>query len=274
MKIKYLGTGAFEGVPAIFCNCDTCRKSRELGGRNIRTRSQAIINDELLLDFGPDTFSHILSYGLDLTKIGGCVITHSHADHLYTGDMPAFSYPRYSAIKADKPFVFMAGKSGLKQIKKAINSCKACAQIDTALAKAFVNSEMLGYKILPLTANHTKKHSALLYRIEKGGKSLLYAHDTGYLKPETIERLAKEAPLDLISIDCTIKNCNEKSHHLSYDGAKKTLRLLYNKGIITDETIKIVNHFSHNNGYTYDSLSKIAEKDGITVSYDGLEIEF
>ena len=31
MKIQYLGTGAAEGIPAIFCECDTCKKARELG---------------------------------------------------------------------------------------------------------------------------------------------------------------------------------------------------------------------------------------------------
>ena len=53
MKIKYLGTAAAEGVPAIFCRCEVCRKSKEAGGRNIRTRSQSIIDDRLLLDFCP-----------------------------------------------------------------------------------------------------------------------------------------------------------------------------------------------------------------------------
>lgn len=32
MKIKYLGTAAAEGVPAIFCRCEVCRKIKG-GGR-------------------------------------------------------------------------------------------------------------------------------------------------------------------------------------------------------------------------------------------------
>ena len=60
MKIKYLGTAAAEGVPAIFCRCEVCRKSKAAGGRNIRTRSQSIIDDRLLLDFCLDTFIHTL----------------------------------------------------------------------------------------------------------------------------------------------------------------------------------------------------------------------
>ena len=49
MKIKYLGTAAAEAFPAIFCNCKYCEEARELGGKNIRTRSQSLVNDDLLI---------------------------------------------------------------------------------------------------------------------------------------------------------------------------------------------------------------------------------
>ena len=45
MKITFLGTAAAEGVPAIFCNCEYCQNARLKGGKNIRTRSQEIINE-------------------------------------------------------------------------------------------------------------------------------------------------------------------------------------------------------------------------------------
>lgn len=51
MKIKYLGTAAAEGVPGLFCNCPVCMHARLHKGRNIRTRSQAIVDDTLLIDF-------------------------------------------------------------------------------------------------------------------------------------------------------------------------------------------------------------------------------
>lgn len=87
MKIKYLGTAAAEGVPAIFCRCEVCRKSKAAGGRNIRTRSQSIIDDRLLLDFCPDTFIHTLRDNIDLISIKSCLITHAHEDHLYPQDI-------------------------------------------------------------------------------------------------------------------------------------------------------------------------------------------
>lgn len=53
MKIRYLGTAAAEGWPALFCSCPICTKARAEGGRNLRTRTQAILDGELLLDFRP-----------------------------------------------------------------------------------------------------------------------------------------------------------------------------------------------------------------------------
>ena len=50
MKIKYLGTAAAEGVPAIFCHCEVCKYAREHKGKDIRTRSQAMIDDSILLE--------------------------------------------------------------------------------------------------------------------------------------------------------------------------------------------------------------------------------
>ncbi|HPC76977.1 MAG TPA: carbon-phosphorus lyase, partial [bacterium] len=43
MEIMFLGTAAAEGWPGVFCSCDYCKKARELGGKNIRTRSSVLI---------------------------------------------------------------------------------------------------------------------------------------------------------------------------------------------------------------------------------------
>ena len=55
MKIQILGTAAAEGWPALFCNCEACRRAREKGGKNIRTRAGTLIDDQLLIDFSADT---------------------------------------------------------------------------------------------------------------------------------------------------------------------------------------------------------------------------
>ena len=64
MKITYLGTAASEGLPAPFCTCEVCRRAREAGGKSVRTRSQALVDESLLIDFPPDTYLHWLRTSL------------------------------------------------------------------------------------------------------------------------------------------------------------------------------------------------------------------
>ena len=87
MKIQFLGTAAAEGMPAVFCNCAVCQEARRLGGKNIRTRSQALIDDQLLIDLPADTYMHFLTNGIEGDRIGHLLITHSHEDHLYPDEL-------------------------------------------------------------------------------------------------------------------------------------------------------------------------------------------
>jgi len=64
MRIKYFGTAAAEGFPGLFCSCEACERARKAGGKNIRTRSQALIDRALLIDFTTDTYMHVLHGGL------------------------------------------------------------------------------------------------------------------------------------------------------------------------------------------------------------------
>ena len=86
MKIKVLGTAAYERVPAMFCSCPICNYAREHGGKEVRTQAQVLINDDLLVDFGQDSFYHSLRFGVDFQQIKNILITHSHSDHFIPED--------------------------------------------------------------------------------------------------------------------------------------------------------------------------------------------
>lgn len=114
MKIQYFGTAAYEGVPALFCGCDVCRRSAAAGGRNLRTRQQALVDGVLLFDFNADTVCHAQKYAVDFSKIGDCLITHSHCDHLYPDDaeIAAHGYS-YGHL----PLHFYAAKDGYEKLR-------------------------------------------------------------------------------------------------------------------------------------------------------------
>ncbi len=159
MKLQYLGTAAAEGVPAIFCECENCKKSRQAGGRNIRTRSQAIIDDRLLIDFPADTYMHFLQFDLPLAKIKNCLITHSHSDHLYPDDL----YMRkkgFSYLKNQAPLTFFSDEAGYKMIKD-LKETKGLEdnEIMVNLIKLYQPFEVDGYNVVALRAAQYTKTS-------------------------------------------------------------------------------------------------------------------
>ena len=86
MRIKFLGTGASEGIPSLFCNCPVCKNARKEGGRELRSRSGVLLDNDLLIDFSNDMLMNAMRYGIDCTAIRNILISHSHSDHLYVND--------------------------------------------------------------------------------------------------------------------------------------------------------------------------------------------
>jgi phosphoribosyl 1,2-cyclic phosphate phosphodiesterase len=82
MQVTFLGTGAAEGYPAIWCRCERCAIARSRGGPNLRFRSSILVNDDLLIDPGPDLVASSIRHGLDLADVQAILITHLHEDHV------------------------------------------------------------------------------------------------------------------------------------------------------------------------------------------------
>ena len=272
MKIKYLGTAAYEGVPSPFCNCGVCKKAKELGGRNIRSRSQALINDELLIEFNADTVFHYHKYGFDWEKICGCLITHSHCDHLYPDDIE-IAAGHYS--HEHRQINFYAAQSGYEIIKAVADKTDGGAAV--TLVRAGERFTVGKYSVLPMWANHSEMTSPVIYSIAADGKKMLYAHDTGIFPEKTWQLLSGEGRFDFLSLDCT--GClglggGWRNGHMSLVTNRETVERLRGLSLADENTKIVVNHFSHNGGQIYDEMLEEAKKYNYIVSYDGMEIEF
>ena len=108
MKIKFLGTAAAEGLPALFCDCKNCTYARKVRGKNIRSRSQSIIDNSLLIDFPADTYLHYVMHDFDLPNVKNCLITHGHMDHFYLEDVEMRKVGCFSNLKNNPPLNFYA----------------------------------------------------------------------------------------------------------------------------------------------------------------------
>ncbi len=270
MKLKYLGTAAAEGFPAIFCNCKYCNEARKLGGKNIRTRSQSLINDDLLIDFPADTYHHFLTHGIEGDKIKYLLVTHSHSDHLYPRDL----FNRHGCYAHDM-------RSPVLEVFCSSVSAEriggGMGNVNINVIKAFDVVEFGSYRVTALPARHAAGTEALNYIIENDGKTLLYAHDTGYFLDETFDHIEKSGiRFDMLSLDCTNVDIPiaDTGSHMGFPNINRVVEKLHSLGAVDKDTVICVNHFSHNGNPLHSHLCERAAEYGYLTSYDGCEIEF
>ena len=59
---------------------------------------------------------------------------------------------------------------------------------------------------------------------------------------------------------------------LHYQVIQPYSRIKKKEKLVTDKTIYVANHFSHNGGLSYAEMAALSQKHEIITSYDGLEI--
>lgn len=277
MKLRYLGTAAAEGWPGVFCNCDFCKKAKELGGKNIRSRSQSILNDDLLIDFPVDTYYHAVLNKLDLSKVKYCFVTHSHIDHFAPIDLIFRVESGFSHDIAEPTMQLFGNENVMMRYKHFITDTAEIAtppQTELHKITAFDPIFIGDYKVTPLPANHSPKEDAFVFLIEQNGKVLLYLHDTGLLDEKVYDYLKSTGlRADLVSYDCTYVIQKAGGGHLGFDTASVVREKLFEIGFADKNTKHVVNHFSHNGFLLHDELSAEAEKIGFLAAFDGMEIE-
>lgn len=277
MKISFLGTGAAEGVPAMFCNCEYCKKIRELGESEFRTRSQVLIDGILSVDFPPEAYAHSLKHNYNFTDLKYLLVTHSHMDHFYAHDFILRGY-KYAEVKT--PVLEIYGNG---EVLKVFSECtrremKPIVAPNVVLHKIspYRVFNVGEYKVMTVAAQHSQEETCLLFYIERNGRGYLHLYDTGRVEDKAFEFLAKNgAKANLVAIDCTFLEytAGEKSRHMGIEDDMKMKEKLLNAGVIDKTTQIVITHFSHNGNPTRAHTQQIAQKYNVTAAYDGYETE-
>lgn len=277
MKISFLGTGASEGVPAMFCSCEYCNHIRELGGKEYRTRTQVLIDGDLSVDFPPEAYAHSLAFGVNLSDVNYLLVTHSHMDHFYAHD---FILRGYKYARLTQPLLEIYGD---EEVKSVFDECtrremkeEVSPHVKFTVTEPYTEFMMGEYRVISLPAMHKTEERALLYYIEKGGKGYLHLYDTGDLSDEAITFLKERGSrVSAAAFDCTFLDAPYKSglRHMCIDGVMRLFARLEKAGICDSETVKIITHFSHNSNPTTERLKTIESKYGVVAAYDGFTIK-
>ena len=278
IRMQYLGTGAAEGFPGVFCECPACLKARAIGGKNIKMRSCTLLNDHILIDMSPDLFAQGLRWNVTLSQIDHLVITHSHRDHLdpyllYTRMKPgATILPENSSGK--RRFQIWCSPQAQEAVNVGI-TVESGADWDYFRCHAIHLGERVSVgelTFIPLRAVHKKDELCYIYAITDGTKNLLYANDTGSLPDETFSAMIDTGmQFDVVSMDCA-RGILPGDGHMGLEENRKMKERLFEIGAATEKTRFYLNHFSHMCGLTHDEFQPLAASYGFTVAWDGLNI--
>ncbi len=269
MKLQYLGTAAAEGIPGIFCRCEVCQKARVLGGKDLRRRSGAFLDDRLLIDVPPDLYAASLALGIDLSVVEDILVTHVHRDHFYLQELD--DYAPMFAHRKGVPAVRLHGSETVRDDFRREYEWRLDGFVEPMVVHPYRAVEIAGYTVMPLRASHGAGIS-LIYAIEGGGKRLLYANDTGFPGEEVWEHL-KGMRFDLVSMDCTSVAGPAYESHMNIEGNLKMRQRLLDMGSADEKTVFVVTHFSHNGGLLHDEIVARFADVGALVAYDGFTVE-
>lgn len=278
MKIQILGTAAYERVPSMFCECPICQYAREHGGKEIRTQAQVLINDDLLVDFGHDNYSHFLQNGIDFRKIESLLITHAHSDHYMVKDLVMARAP-YS--HSQMHMQLYGGPESYGMFRDLLHDLDP-NRLGFTPVEAYETFRVGKYTVTAMPARHGTE-TPYTYVITDGEKTVLYGNDSGIEFDEVYDFMEKQGyRFDLVISDCT----NAQLHfdyvhsHKSFLDNKEHKARLTKAGNVTDKTKWVITHFSHNGlntadkkPITHEDLCKIAEDMGMIAAYDGMVIE-
>lgn len=267
MIVKLLGTGAADGIPAMFGDCRLSRIAREQGGKDYRTRCGALIDGHLKLDLPPDTFSQMQREGLCANDWSALIFTHADADHFAVKELQYALHPFTQNLMA--PFAIFANQHIIDEIDFHYPHWP----FEVHFTKSFVPFRHGEYEITPIAANHSRGEDCHNLIVSDGSATFLYATDTGLWEPPTWEFL-EGCRLDGLVIECTNGRINSDYWgHLSLETCVWTVNQLRERGILRPDAKVVTTHHSAKGDMSHAELEDALRPHGIVPGYDGIEFE-
>ncbi len=286
MKLTFLGTGAGEGYPGYWCECPHCTYARKHRGKNLRTNSSMVIDEELLIDMGPSCFDNAARFGVNLSKIKTLLVTHPHEDHLqpqhlYWRNTDESLLPLTYVEKmrhggprfTDIPQLNIYGNSFVMEtLGKSLDDMEEL-KINLHEIKEGKEEKTDGYRILPVRGNHGSQQGfSHSYIIQKDEKTLLYALDSGSYDEDQFA-LIQEYQYDAVIMEGTT-GLNEQygGHMCLVNNIRIRERLKENK-CLRENSRFLLTHLSPHWCPPHDWYESIVASEGLELAYDGLQIE-
>ena len=291
MKITFLGTSAGESYPAVWCDFPNCTYARVHGGRNLRMNTGSMIDDDVLLDLNNCSFHTAARLGVSLTGVKHLLVTHPHPDHLnidplawreeynHASELPEADRigtvsPRFTPL----PVMTVYGNACVRETLLGARpelfdgSCATQMRFQEIREGERVETEDLAFT--PVRAQHGPQPGfAHSYIIERGGKTLLYALDSGGYDPDMMQLILLKKYDAVVSEGTFGLSPLPNEGHMNRDKNRAFRNRLLENGCITEETPFFLTHMSPHWTPPYDEYAPMMAKEGFTVAYDGMTAE-
>ena len=284
MQVTFLGTSAAPSMPNPFCVCQACSGARRAGGRNLRRRSSIAIDDDLLVDIGPDIATASFDHGVCLAGIGVCLLTHAHEDH-FDPEFLMARHEDYGTVVA-RDMILAGSIDTLRAIDEDLDGrcaygsifdqdTRRALKIDPLKVEALKKQVIGKYRITGYPANHGSVKGALLYAIEQGPHAIFYGTDTSVLPEHIWEHLVFTGTrFDLLILDHTYGigfDVSPPDHLASVDVIGHVARFRQS-GLLKDRAQAYATHISHEGYLEHDELDRYAASNGYRIAFDGLSL--
>lgn len=283
MKLRFLGTSAAGGFPNPHCRCESCNAAREAGGKSIRMMCSVMIDDDLLIDLGPDLNGACIRFGLDLGSLRWVLQTHSHGDHL----LPLHATSRsasWAAKNADPMTWFLNSQSiatviagntkALPKLNMVVDD-DGPAQLTLRTIQPWQELKLGEYRVLTIPANHASAANPMIFAIEKAGRRMLYGSDTSLLLDDVWPQVAARGwHFDMVVFDHNDGFARSHSTtHMGSEGARSEFTRMRSLGLVNDSTRMFGTHLGHHSNGVHEPESLRARELGYDIAYDGLVVK-
>lgn len=285
MQITFLGTGAATAVPLPFCDCPTCRSARQLGGKDLRTRSALLVEDDLLIDCGPDAVSAAHRLGRDLTRVRTLLVTHAHGDHFDPGHLVT-RMPEYGCVRTP-PLCIAASPASLIRLGQWLEREEAGTDLTTPRGRAAlgltVHPVQAGqpfsvghYTVTGIYSHHAPDCDSRMYIVSDGRTAIFYGVDSPAFGEDVWQALARSG----MRFSCAILDhtygmmpeSDRPADHMTARDVAQAAARLREMDLMTPDGVIYGTHLSHENMLPHAQMVEYANAHGYDIAWDGLTL--
>nr|WP_309695287.1 MBL fold metallo-hydrolase [Armatimonas sp.] len=255
MTVTFLGTGTSTGVPLLACDCPVCLSPDP---RDKRTRPALVVHGPegtILVDAGPDLRTQCLAQGV--RRIDACILTHTHADHLFgLDDLRQFNF------QYDIRIPIYSTAENLERVRSVYDYCFKTTQegggkpqLDLVEWEPFTPRQICGIEVLPLWHWHGNlKVTSLVFN-----NTFAYVTDVSQIPEETRRYLQNRETIVLGTV-----RYEPHPTHFHFEQALAEAKAL---GARQTYFTHLSHHFPH-------AEVSATLPENIALAHDGLRLEF